>query len=440
MAEIRPFCGIRYNQQSVKDLASVICPPYDVVTPQLQETLYQRNDYNVIRLECGQELPGDDAINNRYARAAITLQQWLERDILKADVTPAIYLHDHYFEFEGRRRRKRGIIACVRLEEWNKGVIRPHEETGVEAKVDRLNLLRACRANLSTVYALYDDPEQIIAAALASQEEQEPVIALTVDEGESHRVWAITEPEIINRIASNLAPQPLYIADGHHRYETALAYQRERQAYSSSEASNFIMATLTDSSDPGNIIFPVHRLVRGIPDSTLEGLKDKLEAFFELRSFPFDGSELSPLIDNFLSQKEMQTLGLLGLEKGRLFLLRLRGEDAWRRLVLSYSSTTHRSLGVSILHHIVLEGLLGGDRQYWEREARLAYSLDAIDAARRVLTREYQLLFLLSPLTVNTVKAVADSGEKLLDKSTYFYPKQPTGLVINLLGGRGSAN
>ncbi len=434
MAEIRPFCGIRYNQQLVNDLASVICPPYDVVSPQEQQACYQGNDYNVIRLECGRELPEDDAINNRYVRAAATLQQWLEQGILKADVTPAIYLHDHYFEFGGKRRRKRGIIACLRLEEWDRGVIRPHEETGVEAKFDRLNLLRACHANLSAISALYDDPGQRIATTLASQEEQEPVISLTAGKGESHRVWAITEPEIIDRIASSLAPQPLYIVDGHHRYETALAYQRERQAYSSSEAADFIMATLTDSSDPGIIILPVHRLVHGLPASALEGLKGELETFFELQSLPLKGADLSQPMDNFLSQMEMHDLGLLGLERDRFFLLRLRNQDAWQHMVSSYPSTTYRSLGVSILHHIVLEGLLGLGSQREEREARLGYSHDTIDAVKRVLSGGYQLLFLLNPPTVDMVKAVAGSGERLPRKSTYFHPKQPAGLVINPLG------
>ncbi len=379
-------------------------------------------------------------MNNRYVRAATTLQQWLERGILKADSTPAIYLHDHYFEFGGERIRKRGIIARLRLEEWGRGVILPHEETASEAKVDRLNLLRACHTNLSAVSLLYDDPGQRIATTLALQEEQEPVISLTAGRGESHRVWAITEPEVIHRIASSLAPQPLYIVDGHHRYETALVYQRERRAYSSGEASDFIMATLTDSANPGIIILPIHRLVRGLPASTLEGLKGELEAFFELQPFSFDGADPLRSINSFLSRMQRQDdpqslLGIFGLETSCLYFLRLRDIRVIETEIPEHRFEAHRGLGVSIFNHIVKGKLLGGVSQQGGGEAGFTYSHDTIDAVKRVLSGEYQLLFLLNPLAFNIIRVIAQGGERLPGKSTYFYPKQPTGLVINPLEG-----
>ncbi|MFC1968006.1 DUF1015 domain-containing protein [Chloroflexota bacterium] len=442
VAEIRPFYGIRYNLQLVKDLASAVCPPYDVITSEEQQALYKRSEYNFIRLEYGQELPGDDVLNNRYTRAAATLQQWLGQGILEKDATPSIYLHDHYFESKGQRRRRRGIIACIRLEEWEKGVVRPHEETMRGAKSDRLNLLRACQANLSAVFTLFDDPEQRVATLLASQERQRPSIDVTNSGGETHKVWAITEPEVIHQIASNLAPKPLYIADGHHRYETALAYRRQRGTSSpqagENEASNFVMATLTAFSDPGLVVLPINRLVRGVPASALEGLRGELETFFELQSFPVGQLQPAQLVDSFLSRLEgrydhQSMLGLFGLERDRFFLLRLRDYATWKSAMPGHLSESYRRMGVSILHHIVLEKLLGIDSQAKDRELGLAYSHDAVDAVQRVLAQEYQLLFLLGPAAPDMVKAIADCGDRAHWKSTYFSPKQPAGLVINSL-------
>ncbi len=439
MAEIRPFRGVRYNQQLVKNLADVICPPYDVITPQQKETFYQSHNYNMIRLEYGRELPGDDALDNCYTRAAATLQQWLNQGILEVDAAPAIYLHDHYFQFEGQRRKRRGIFVCVRLEEWERGVVRPHEETAREAKADRLNLLRVCRANLSAIYALYDDTGQRIADALAPTEQRPPLLSLTTGEGESHLVWAITEPGSIRQLTSNFSAQPIYIADGHHRYETALAYRRERQALSPAEgeAADFVMMALVDATDPGIVILPVHRLVRGLPNSVIGGLRDRLGNFFKLESFPLNGSDPSQFIGSFLSRMQScddspSLLGLFNLEQSCFYLLRLRDSEVMRREVPGRYSETYRRLGVSIFHHIVLGKLLSGE-QGWEEEVGVLYSHDASEAVKRVSTGEYQLLFLLNPLSVSTVQAVADNMERLLQKATYFYPKQPAGLVLNLL-------
>ena len=257
MAEIHPFRGVRYNQSLVKDLSTVICPPYDIITPQLQQELYHRSEYNFVRIEYGRELPQDTAMDNRYTRSAATLEQWLEQGVLMVDQAPAIYLHDHYFNYRGKEFRRRSITACVRLEEWDKMVIRPHEGTLAKPTNDRLSLLWACQANASPILALFEDQGQQVYSLLAAQEQSQPIISLSGANGERHNVWAITEPEVVGQICSSLAHQPLYIADGHHRYESALTYRRERRAcslpVSGDEAFNFVMMTLVDFSDPGLI-------------------------------------------------------------------------------------------------------------------------------------------------------------------------------------------
>jgi len=435
VAEIRPFRGVYYNQLLVNDLALVICPPYDIISPQLQQELYHRSEYNFVRLEHSRELPRDTIIDNKYTRSATTLEQWLKQGILKVDEAPAIYLHDHYFIHMGKEYRRRGITVCVRLEEWDKMVVRPHEGTLAESRGDRLSLLWALQANTSPILTLFEDQEQQVSTVLATQERSKPIISLSSAGVESHNVWAITEPKVVNQISSSLAEQSLYIADGHHRYESALTYQRERHAYSSSasgdEASNFVMMTLVDFSDPGLIILPPHRLVRGISKSTLDELMPKLKVFFEIEELPLSMPDVWKQADDLLTETNEVRLILFGLTAECLFVLRLRDLADASQMMPYFHCELYKRLVVSIVDHIILEKLLGlGSGR---EEAILAYSHNRLDAVNRVLDGEYQLVLLLSPVKAEVVKAIADAGDKMPRKSTYFYPKVPAGLVFHRL-------
>ena len=440
MAEIRPFRGVRYNQRLINDLATVICPVYDVTTPEMQQELYHRSEYNFIRLEHGRELPQDTAGDDKYTRSAAKLEQWLKLGVLKVDEAPAIYLHDHYFTQQAKEYKRRSIIVCVRLEEWDKMVIRPHEGTLTEPKDDRLSLLWACQANTSPILAMFEDREQQTASLLAIEERNKPIISFTGDGGERHKVWAITEPEAINQICRNLAQQPLYIADGHHRYESALTHQRERSACSSSmsgdEVFNFVMMTLVDFSDPGLLILPPHRLVRGISKSTLDELGAKLEALFEIEKLPLSMPGVWQKVDDLLTgvkpgETNQVRLVLFGLAAEHLLVLKLRDPAAASRMIPYFHSELYKSLDVSIIDHIILEELLGlGSGR---EEARIAYGYDKQEAVNRVLDQEYQLTFLVNPVKPEVVKAIADAGDRMPRKSTYFYPKPPAGLVFHRL-------
>jgi len=431
MAEIRPFLGIHYNQQTVNDLSAVICPPYDLITPQIEQELYRKSKYNFVRIEASRKLPQDTLVDNKYTRSAATMEQWLEQGILVADKTPAIYLHDHYFTYQGKEYRRRGIIARVRLEEWDKMVVRPHEGTLVEPKNDRLSLLRACQVNTSPILALFEDGGQQVSALLAAQERCEPIISLSKANGESHYMRAITEPEVINQICTSLAYQPLYIADGHHRYESALIYRRERYTSSPSDdaAFNFILMEVLDLSDPGLIILPPHRLVRGMSKSTLDGLMVKLRSFFEVEELLLSVPNIWQQVDDLLSRemKEIR-LVLFGLAPERFLVLRLRDFAAVSQMMPYFHSESYKRLDVSIIDHIILEKLLGLDRD--KEETMLTYTYDRDDAINRVLDQEYQLAFILSPIKVGVIKAIADSSDRMPRKSTYFYPKLPAGLIF----------
>ena len=436
MADIRPFRGVHYNQSLVNDLAAVICPPYDIITPQMQPELYQRNEYNFVRLELARELPQDTTKENKYTRSAAVLEQWLRQGVLEVDETPTIYLHDHYFVHQGKEYRRRGIISRVRLEEWNKMMVRPHEGTLAGPKGDRLNLLWALEANTSSILALFEDQGQRIASLLTTQERGKPVISFSTANGERHNVWAITEAEVINQIGSSLSNQPLYIADGHHRYESALAYRRERRACSSAvsgdEGFNFVMMTLVDFADPGLIILPPHRLVRGVAKSTFAGLLTNLKTLFDIEELPLGMPDVWQRVDDFLTEEAGQVrLILFGLTKEHLFLLRLRDIATTSQMMPYFHSELYKRLDVSIVDHVILEELLGlsHDRE----EAFLAYSYDRLDAVNKVLRQEYQLAFLLSPVRAEVIKAIADAGDRMPRKSTYFYPKLPSGLVLHRL-------
>ncbi|MBA7699846.1 hypothetical protein ES703_108549 [subsurface metagenome] len=379
MAEIRPFRGVRYNQQLVNDLSSVICPPYDIITPQVEQELYHQSEYNFVRLEHGRQLPQDTIIDNRYTRSAATLEQWLKLGVLKIDEAPAIYLHDHYFRHQGKH----------------------------------------------------------ISSLLALEGPSQPIISLSTAIGESHSIRSITEPEVINQICANLARQPLYIADGHHRYESALTHQRERQVCSSlvsgDEGFNFVMMTLVSFSDPGLIILPPHRLVRGMSRASLNELLAKLRSFFEVEELPLSLPGIWQQVDDLLAGQDANQVRLIlfGLAPEHLYLLRLRDFAATSQMMPYFHCELYKRLDVSIVDHIILEKLLGlsGGRE----EASLDYSYDKLDAVNRVLNQEYQLAFLLSPVRAEMVKAIADAGDRMPRKSTYFYPKVPAGLVSHRL-------
>jgi len=435
VAEICPFRGVHYNGSLIKDWPAIICPPYDIITPQFQQELYLRSNYNFVRLEFGRELPQDTVTDNKYIRSAAILEQWLKQGILEIDEVPAIYLHDQYFMHQGREYKRRSIVARVRLEEWDKMVIRPHEGTIAEPRSDRLSLLWALQANTSPILALFEDQGQQISSLLAIQERNKSLISLGRVNGEGHNVWAITEPDVINQIAASLARQPLYIADGHHRYESALAYQRERTAISPSasgnEAFNFVMVALVDFSDPGLLILPPHRLVRGTSKSTLNGLMPKLKEFFEVEELPLGMPDVWKEVDHLHTEKNEVSLILFGLNAESLFVLRLRNPAAVSQMMPYFHSELYKRLDVSILDHIILEKFLALDSA--QEKSSLAYSYDRSDAVNRVLVQEYQLAFLLRPAKAEVIKAIADAGDKMPRKSTYFYPKLPSGLVLNRL-------
>ena len=436
MAEISPLHGLHYNLSRFSDLSPLICPPYDIISPQFQQELYARDPHNFIRLEFNHQLPQDSPGNDPYSRASETLTQWLDEGVLEVDETATIYLHDHYFQIAGQNHRRREIIARVRLEEWEAMVVRPHENTLPGAKRDRLNLLGALQANTSSVLSMFEDPERRIAAVFDNEAAKKPIMSITEVDGDRHDVWAITDSAAIAEIAGNLAKQPLYIADGHHRYTSSLTYRRQQRdlassAWTGEESCNFVMMTLVDMADPGMLILAPHRLARGISPALLDGLSGKLAALFDLEEIPSNTPDLWQQVDEQLVKSEDVRLACYGATGENVLLLRLRETTKAATMMPNIHSELLRSLDVSVADLVILDKLLEVDPVSDERT--VAYCHDRQEAIDRVRDGEYQVTFMLRPVAPSLIKAIADEGSKMPRKSTYFYPKTPVGLVFNRL-------
>jgi uncharacterized protein (DUF1015 family) len=440
MCDVRPFCGLRYNLQQVSDPSSIITPPYDVISFTERLSYYRKSPYNIIRLEYGEEQPGDSADNNKYTRAAAILDAWIKDGILIREGKPALYVIEHNFPYKDTIKSRLGLMARVRLEELdNQGHIRPHEKTTKEPAIDRLNLLRACRANLSPIMGLVRTKKGEMVKLLRGLAKGEPHFSATDSYGVNYIVRVISDGTAIQKVSQLFADKVIYIADGHHRYETALRYRDEQRAafssYTGEEPFNFVMMSLMDSHDPGLVMLPTHRLIKGLEPAKLVQLERTLSPYFSADSLLPSLPTLSETIQSWLGTLEMEgkrgnVLGLYGLHEKKLCLLRLKREAELQKVIPSEELSLWKKLDVALLQQIVLRDAL--DIDTLEKEAKhMEFTRDALEAVSKVDSGEYQMAFLLNPTRVSTVLEAADYGKRLPQKSTYFYPKTPAGLVIN---------
>ncbi len=433
MAEIRPFHGVHYNPSQVKDPAAVICPPWDIISPQLQQELYSRSPYNFVHVEYGRRLPQDTDADNKFTRAAAAIDDWLAKGVLVTDGAPGIYLHDQHFKLRGKEHRRRGIVGAVRLEEWASKVVRPHEGIFSSHKDDRLNMLWTLQANTSPVLATFEDGREL-EPVLEKHGKGKPILEAKLH-GETHRLRAITDKAAIDKIAACIARQPLYIADGHHRYESALTYRRERRACEPTDSEqpyDFVMMTLVAFDDPGLVILPAHRLARGIARDTLAGLEARLAELFSIQAAPLDKTNITGQAERLLAGAEGIGIVLYGLKPGTLQLLRPRDPAVIGGMMPALHSDRYRSLAVSAVDHVLVEKLLGINPE--DVGVAIDYSYDAADAVSRVDAGEFQLACIVNPVSPEDVKAIADSGDRMPRKATYFYPKAPSGVVFRRFG------
>jgi len=439
MAKIVPFRALRYNPAQIKDPAAVMAPPYDVISPSLQEELYRRDSHNVVRLILGKTSDADSETDNRYTRAAADFRSWQEEGVLVRDPEASLYLYDQEYPLEdGATVVRQGFMALTRIEDFSSGVVKPHEKTLAGPKTDRLNLTKACGANFSPIFSLYSDPCCVLEALTRKEKERSPDLAVADDDGVRHRLWRVTDPTILEKAQDLLGSKPLFIADGHHRYETAINYRnymREKNAgYTGKELFNYVLMYFANMEDQGMLIFPTHRLIFGLENFSLPPFLKALEEYFAVETHPVDPQDPEARKE---ARKILQAKGegrhALALFAGgdTLYYLTLRDEGIMDRFFDEKSPKALRTLDVSILHRLILENLLNITPEAQEQQANLKYVKNFDDPFTAVQKGECQLAFLMNATRMSEVRDVANAGEKMPQKSTYFYPKLLTGLVIN---------
>jgi uncharacterized protein (DUF1015 family) len=435
MAEISPLRGIRYNTSIIHDMSKAICPPYDIISPGGQRELYERSPYNFVRIEYGEALPQDSEKDNKYLRAAEYFKDWLAERVLAEDNKPSIYVHDHYFMYKNREYCRRGIACRVRLEEWAKMVVRPHEGTLAAPKGDRIRLLGTLKANTSPILTMYQDKSGDIAAFLDKCTSGEPVASAPPLDGERHQLYAVTEAKDIKVLSDAFKSLPLYIADGHHRYESALTYQRENNTLQPEAPAdspfNFVLMTLVDMDDPGLLILPPHRLLRGLSHAKIEELKAKLPSFFDIEVFSLSAKKAWQQVEKSGQAGENLRLVMVGPDKGKVSVLTLRDYETAARLMPYFHTEIYKKLDVSLVDHIILEEMLGLQP---EGEAGIAFNYDRDDTVDKVQRGDFQIAFIVKPVRPETIKNISDAQDRMPRKSTYFYPKLPSGLLVNRVG------
>lgn len=431
MPEIRPFRGVRYDIAQVGALSDVVAPPYDVIDSALQGRLYDASPYNIIRLELNREEAGDNAEQNRYTRAARFLKDWTRDGVLRADDHPALYVYHQTFEVEGQTHTRKGFLARVRLEPFGQGKIFPHEQTLSGPKADRLALFNATKYNLSPIFGLYPDATaEVLSSVEAGLRDRTPLEA-TDHLGVTNRLWPVLDQEVHTLVQGLMASKPIFIADGHHRYETGVKFREDLEASGGltgpEDPANFCMMMLVGMSDPGLLILPTHRLVSGFPGLTADVLAEKLAPEFEVKIVGEGDSACRAAWEEVEIGGAQDLLAFGTVADGRWLTARLRSDARMDELVPEHSAEW-RSLGVSILHELVLKALLG---PLGNASCRYVHLIDEVltDAANRGC----DLACLVPPAGMDHVESIASNLEKMPPKSTYFYPKLLSGLVLNPL-------
>jgi uncharacterized protein (DUF1015 family) len=441
MPEIAPLKGLLYNQKLIDSMDEVITPPFDVISPEEQEMYHERHPYNMIRLILGRKHPSDNEHNNWYSRAAEALRAWQQRGVLVRDSKPAFYDYEiDYQESPHRLKTRRGIICLVRLQDFSHGSVLPHERTYEGTKSERLQLMRACNANLSQVFALYPDPAREVSECLSQGRDDRPVFDFTDSRGVHHRMWRVCQKEVILRVADSMRDKVTFIADGHHRYETALNYQRFMQqkypARGERASFNYVLMYLANMHQEGLSILPTHRLFVHLPQFEMKTFLARAADYFEVLTFPFTPPSRSKMQGKFLkslhSPGDHQVIGLYACESDEFVLLQLR-EDVNHQIWRAQLPVPLQKLDVVVLTELVLKGLLNVDETLLNDETRIKYKHNAMEAIEEVSRNRFQMAFLLNHTKIEQLQKVAASGLFMPHKSTYFYPKVIDGSVLNLL-------
>ena len=433
MADIHAFRAFRYDLGRVGSLSDVVAPPYDVIGPALQDALYSRNPHNVIRLILNKETPSDNDRDNRYTRAARTLHDWQREHILVQDSARSLYVYHQEYEAEGQRMVRRGFLARVRLEKFGEGRIYAHEETMPGPKADRLKLFHATNMNLSPIFGLYPDTSNAVQDALDKAIARALPLEATDHLGTVSRLWPVSDQHVLSEVAGLMGPKPIFIADGHHRYETALRYFDEQKAAGEAPGDDppqgYVLMMLVGMSDPGLLILPTHRLVSGLPGLTSERLLALLSEHFKVEKVGTGEAVARDAWERIELDGSQNLLGFGTTADGVWHVARLRDNGLMADLAPEHS-LGWRGLAVSVLHVLVLDHLVPAKLNA-KPTCQFVHLLREVTEA--LAAKSCDLAVLVPPATMAHVENIAGNLEKMPPKSTYFYPKVLSGLVFNPL-------
>lgn len=429
MAEIKAFRGMRYNTEKGGDLNSLVCPPYDIISDEQRTGYIEKNPYNIIRLE----LPkgGDE----RYKEAGETLDSWLSADVLGQDAKESIYVYEMDFTANGVKNSLKGFVSLVKLEEFSKGVILPHEETLSKAKQDRFNLMSETFCNFSQIYSLYMDENGSVYSLIDGCSQGEPDMSVTDGDGTVHKMWCVSDPEVIAKVEKAFEDKKLYIADGHHRYETALNFHKHLVAEGKDTEdglSGYIAMMLVNMENTGLVVFPTHRIVHGLENYSTEKIIEACKPYFDIEESDAGEKMNSALVKYYSDGKKAFALYAGG---GKTYIMVLKNNSAVKEF-LPGMSEAYCGLDVSVLHNLVLERIFGIDKENMANQKNLSYTRSLDEALAAVDEGKADCSFILNPTKVAEIRDVALAGEKMPQKSTYFYPKLITGLVMNKFADR----
>ncbi|HNV85819.1 MAG TPA: DUF1015 domain-containing protein [Candidatus Omnitrophota bacterium] len=426
MATIQPFQALRFNTSKVA-LEDVMAPPYDVISPSEQDALYARSDYNTVRLILGRQNDSDHASDNRYTRAKTSLSDWIQKGVLSKDDRPAFYLYEQIFGYPSRPAEKKtrmALFARIRLEEFSEGNILPHERTYSKPKADRLALLNATETSLSPVFGLYEDADGELRKLFGECRKNAPSRKVENVLEASHRLWEITDPAAVRKISALFEKKKIVIADGHHRYETAVNHRNESGVDPRAEHfCNYTLIALVESEDPGLLVLPTHRIVRKIKEFGADRFLQALKPYFEVREIRRD--ELLRFTE---TREGARKEFAFSFEDGKCFLAGLKDFSAVESLMPKGKSRAWCELEVSLVTHAVIEKILGLEESSWHDG--IVYSHSAEEVFRKMPGGEFSVAIFLRGISVSGIFEVCKMKELLPHKSTYFYPKLPSGLVF----------
>ena len=439
MADIIPFRGIYYNTNKIDSLTKVVTPPYDVISEEEKEKFYKSHPQNIIRLILGDSAEEENSKNGWYSQAAFLFNKWLSEDILIQDQSPAIYLTTDEFLFENKNITRHGLIALAAIEPFDKGIVLPHERTYSKVKSERLELFKKCHANFSSIFSLYQDEDNnIIKSLKQSVSGMSPKADFFDMYGHRHKIWRIIDKKAHNDVSEAMKEKTIFIADGHHRYETALNYRdwiaENNPAFNDKHPANYVMMYLCSMKDPGLKILPAHRVITWKHYQGAASFVQDSEKYFEISKFLSIDNDRTKTEKEFIealkSNKSRNTIGVFMKDSPSLYLLQLK-QNVMDKMFGNELSEAIKNLDVTVLTRLIFMEILGFNQNMLDDEKLFSYITSAHGAIDKVASGFGDIAFILNPTRIEQVREIAEAGEIMPRKSTYFYPKVITGQLIN---------